>query len=62
VGYRGLVEKQEEARSLRAAGWTMPDIAGELGVSRDSVSRWTRDVPFEAKPRRRGAGADRPAE
>ena len=31
----------------------MPDIAAELGVSRGSVSIWTRDVPFEPQPRRR---------
>jgi transcriptional regulator with XRE-family HTH domain len=51
VGYRGKVAEQERARELRARGWTMPDIAAELGVSRGSVSLWTRDVPFEARPR-----------
>lgn len=30
----------------------MPDIAVELGVSRSSVSLWTRDVPFSPGPRR----------
>lgn len=30
----------------------MPDIAAELGVSRSSVSWWTRDVPVELGPRR----------
>jgi transcriptional regulator with XRE-family HTH domain len=51
VGYRGKVAEQERARALRAQGWTMPDIAAELGVSRGSVSLWTRDVPFEPRPR-----------
>jgi transcriptional regulator with XRE-family HTH domain len=51
VGYRGKVAEQEQARALRAQGRTMPDIAAELGVSRGSVSLWTRDVPFEARPR-----------
>lgn len=32
----------------------MPDIAAELGVSRSSVSLWTRDVPFDPRPRRSG--------
>jgi hypothetical protein len=32
----------------------MPDIAAALGVSRGSVSLWTRDVPFTPGPRRRG--------
>lgn len=31
----------------------MPDIAAALGVSRSSVSLWTRDVEFEPRPRRR---------
>jgi transcriptional regulator with XRE-family HTH domain len=53
VGYRGKVAEQERARELRAQGWTMPDIAAELGVSRGSVSLWTRDVPFEPRARTR---------
>ncbi len=37
---------------MRGLGWTMPDIAGELGVSRSSGSLWTRDVALERGPRR----------
>jgi hypothetical protein len=44
VGYRGKLAERAKARELRAAGWTMPDIAAELGVSRGSVSAWTRDI------------------
>jgi len=40
---------------LRAAGLTMPEIAGRLGVSKPSVSLWVRDVPFEGRPGRTGA-------
>ena len=50
MGYRGKVHEQERARQLRADGWTMPEIATELGVSRSSVSLWTREVPYA--PRR----------
>ncbi len=50
MGYRGKTVEQEQARSLRAQGWTMPEIAAELDVSRSSVSLWTRDVPY--RPRR----------
>jgi transcriptional regulator with XRE-family HTH domain len=53
MGYRGKVVEREEARRLRALGTTMPDIAAALGVSRSSVSLWTRDVPVERGPRRR---------
>lgn len=52
MGYRGKLDLQDRARELRAAGATMPAIAAELGVSKASVSLWTRDVPFVAGPRR----------
>jgi hypothetical protein len=52
MGYRGKTSEHERARELRAGGMTMPDIAAALGVSRSSVSLWTRDVPFEARVRR----------
>lgn len=50
--YRGKLSEREEARRLRALGRTMPDIATALGVSRSSVSLWTRDVPVVLGPRR----------
>ena len=52
MGYRGKLDQQVRARELRAAGATTPAIAAELGVSKASVSLWTRDVPFVAGPRR----------
>lgn len=54
MGYRGKVVEQEQARELRAFGWTMPDIAEKLGVSKSSVSLWVRDVPFTPSKRRYG--------
>ena len=61
MGYRGKLELQQEARWLRATGMTMPEIAEKLGVSRSSVSLWTRDVPIplSAKGRRRSTGPRR---
>ena len=56
MGYRGKVEQRARARRLRAAGWTMPDIAAALGVSRSSVSLWVRDVEVVMGPRRVRAG------
>lgn len=56
MGYRGKLDQREQARRLRAEGLTMPDIADRLGVSRSSVSLWTRDVPIPpGRPRRTGA-------
>lgn len=46
MGYRGKLEERARARELRAHGWTMADIATQLGVARSSVSVWTRDVAF----------------
>jgi transcriptional regulator with XRE-family HTH domain len=51
VGYRGKVVEQNRARELRALGWTLLDIATELGVAKSSVSLWVRDVEFEPRPR-----------
>lgn len=59
MGYRGKVSEQERARRLRAEGWTMPDIAPELGVARSSVSLWTRDVDFVPRRGRRTGGPSR---
>ncbi|MCU1373034.1 MAG: hypothetical protein JWO68_320 [Actinomycetia bacterium] len=44
MGNRGKATERARARVLRAQGRTMPDIAAELGVSRGSVSAWTRDI------------------
>lgn len=46
MGYRGKLHERAQARVLRAQGWVMRDIAEHLGVSRSSVSLWTRDVAF----------------
>jgi transcriptional regulator with XRE-family HTH domain len=53
MGYRGKTTEQIRARELRAEAWTLADIAGELGVSKSSVSLWVRDVDFEPRPRAR---------
>lgn len=38
-------ELRAQARQLRAQGLTYSEIAGELGVSKSSVSLWVRDLP-----------------
>ena len=52
MGYRGKLSERARARELRAKAWTLADIAGELGVSKSSVSLWVRDVEFTPQPRR----------
>jgi hypothetical protein len=47
MGYRGKVEQQNQARDLRAQGWTLSEICEELGVSKASASLWCRDVEID---------------
>lgn len=44
-------EKKLEAKSLREAGKTIPEIAKELGVSKGSVSLWLRKVELTDEQR-----------
>lgn len=51
-----FVQRKEKervrARELRKAGWAVPAIAIELGVSKSSVSVWVRDLPRRVPKRR----------
>lgn len=51
MGYRGKVTERDRARLLRADGLSLVEIASTLGVSKSSVSVWTRDVEFVPRPR-----------
>ncbi len=42
---RAKDEMRVKARELRARGYTYAEITAELGVSKGSVSLWTRDMP-----------------
>jgi len=50
---------KERARSLRAAGWSVPDLARELGVARSTAWLWVRDQPLDPSAERVVAGASR---
>jgi hypothetical protein len=47
MGYRGQIEKQNQARDLRAQGWTLTEICEEVGCSKASASLWCRDVEID---------------
>jgi hypothetical protein len=47
MGYRGLVDKQNKARDLRAQGWTLTEICEAVDCSRSSASLWCRDVDVD---------------
>ena len=42
---RPKTEEQKRARELRSMGWSLREIASELGVALSSVSTWVRDIP-----------------
>jgi len=42
---RAKDDARNKARELRARGYSMLEIAAELGVSKSSASLWTRDMP-----------------
>ena len=47
MGYRGEISKQNDARDLRALGWTLAEICEAVGCSRASASVWTRDIDVD---------------
>jgi len=47
MGYRGKVVEQNQARDLRALGWTLSEICAELGIAKSSASLWCRDVEID---------------
>jgi len=53
VGYYGRLEEKEQARQLRRGGLSVREITTRLRVSKDSVSRWVRDIQLTDKQLRR---------
>jgi len=60
MGGRGKPEARQEARRLRAEGWTLAAIAAAVGAAKGTVSVWVRDVSFEPRPRGPRAARRRP--
>ena len=44
MGYAGKLEEKRKARELRRKGHSYSEILEEINVSRDSISRWCRDI------------------
>ena len=42
-----MVDKQNQARDLRAQGWTLTEICEQVGCSKASASLWCRDVEID---------------
>lgn len=49
MGYRGKLEEKEKARKLRAKGLSYREILKQVKVSKDSISRWCRDIELTKK-------------
>ncbi|MBA2495790.1 MAG: hypothetical protein H0V33_01605 [Acidimicrobiia bacterium] len=47
MGYGGKFVEQDQARRLRAEGWTLAEIVAELGMSKSSASIWCRAVEVD---------------
>ncbi len=44
-------QKQKEAKELRQKGWTLHEIAIELGVTDTAVYYWTKEMKRGKQPR-----------
>ncbi|MCK4804669.1 MAG: helix-turn-helix domain-containing protein [Spirochaetes bacterium] len=47
-------ETREQFVELRAQGWSFEEIAGELGISKQRLADWAREMQEEI--RKRGCG------
>ena len=48
IGIDGLTDQQREGARLAAAGWRGVDIAEQLGVAQETVSRWRKKPEYVA--------------
>ncbi len=48
MGYSGKLEEKQIARRLRKQGWSYRRILTQVPVSKDSISRWCRDIYLTA--------------
>lgn len=44
MGYAGLIESKMKAQNLRRQGWSYLQILQEVKVSKNSISRWCREI------------------
>lgn len=49
MGYIGKIEEKFEAQRLRRMGWSYGRIKQKVRVSKDTISRWCRNIPLTSK-------------
>jgi transcriptional regulator with XRE-family HTH domain len=49
MGYNGKLELKQQAQQLRRQGFSYSEILKKISVSKDTLSRWCRDIPLSEK-------------
>lgn len=49
MGYFGKIEEKLEAQKLRKKGWSYGRIKQKVSVSKDTISRWCKNIPLTLK-------------
>jgi hypothetical protein len=45
-------DRRDQAERLRGEGWSVPDIAVELGVAKSTAFQWVRHIPLDRRGQR----------
>ena len=53
MGYFGKLEEKLKAQELRSQGLSYGEILEQIKVSKDTLSRWCRDIPLTASQKKR---------
>lgn len=53
MGYYGKLEDKLKAQALRKEGYSYKEILEEIHVSKDTISKWCRDIPLTSEQKNR---------
>lgn len=53
MGYAGKLELKEQAQKLRKQGLSYKEIRQQISVSKDTISRWCKDIPLTKEQQER---------
>ena len=49
MGYYGKLEEKAKAQKLRSKGYSYGEIQKQINISKDTVSRWCRDIVLSSQ-------------